>query len=243
MDWEFHPWTRLFPLADGNGLEKLALDIRQYGQSTPIMLHEGKILDGRSRYRACTLIGVEPITQEYDGIDPLGWMINKNLLDRNLSVGQKIAVAVGVILLEPKMIPDPGKARESFFAAYAEKFGVGRSGIERMFQCHNRKPELLERVRDGELSLSEASREAGFKEYHTDEVALGAAFGRGDKFQESTEPLLRYLNAWARRDYEFRTVSPKEAARRLKKIDEIIEKLGHARTDLQRRAVRPRLTL
>lgn len=44
----------------------LVNDIRETGLREPIVLHEGRVLDGRNRYRACTEIGIEPITRPWD---------------------------------------------------------------------------------------------------------------------------------------------------------------------------------
>ena len=57
-----HPAAALFPLMDVDGPEfgQLVTDIREHGLQQPIVLHDGKILDGRNRHRACQHGGVEP---------------------------------------------------------------------------------------------------------------------------------------------------------------------------------------
>jgi ParB-like chromosome segregation protein Spo0J len=63
---EFHPAAALFPLMDVDGPEfgELVRDVQEHGLVQPIVLHEGKILDGRNRYRACQHAGVEPRFEE-----------------------------------------------------------------------------------------------------------------------------------------------------------------------------------
>jgi ParB-like chromosome segregation protein Spo0J len=90
---EFHEYANLFPLLDDAEIARLGADIRARGQEVPIMLHEGKILDGRNRYRACMVAEVEPRTEEYRGTDPLGYVVSHNLHRRHLTESQRGMVA------------------------------------------------------------------------------------------------------------------------------------------------------
>ncbi|SHE67176.1 N6-adenosine-specific RNA methylase IME4 [Kaistia soli DSM 19436] len=56
----FHPLANLFPLIEGEAFAELVADIAARGLEDPIVLHEGKILDGRNRFRACQAAGVAP---------------------------------------------------------------------------------------------------------------------------------------------------------------------------------------
>jgi ParB-like chromosome segregation protein Spo0J len=60
MNLEFHALATLFPLLDGAGFDELVADIRAHGLREPVVMFEGKVLDGRNRYRACVEAGVEP---------------------------------------------------------------------------------------------------------------------------------------------------------------------------------------
>jgi hypothetical protein len=57
----------------------LVEDVRRNGVREPIWLFEGKILDGRNRYRAARVAGVPCPTRFYEGDDPLGFVISLNL--------------------------------------------------------------------------------------------------------------------------------------------------------------------
>ena len=61
------------------------------------MAKKGKILDGRNRYRACTELGIEPRTIEYDGDDPMLYVIAANAKRRSVSAGMKACAAVKLI--------------------------------------------------------------------------------------------------------------------------------------------------
>lgn len=50
---EAHKFADIFPMIEGNELEVLKNDIQEHGLLNPIVLYEGKILDGRNRFKAC----------------------------------------------------------------------------------------------------------------------------------------------------------------------------------------------
>ena len=80
---EAHPMAEAYPLMDGEAFEALKADVAAHGQRNPIWLYEGKILDGRNRYRACVELGIEPRCEEYVGDDPGGFVESQNDLRRH----------------------------------------------------------------------------------------------------------------------------------------------------------------
>jgi hypothetical protein len=80
-----HPLAEKYPLMSGDEYEAFKADIGERGLQNPIWLYEGKILDGRNRYRACGELGVEPFFAEYDGDDPVGFVDCQNLHRRHLT--------------------------------------------------------------------------------------------------------------------------------------------------------------
>lgn len=84
-----HPISALFPLMFASELSTLAEDIRANGLRIPITLHEGMVLDGRNRLRACELAGVEPRFEEFAGGNPWGFVWSVNAERRHLSAGAK----------------------------------------------------------------------------------------------------------------------------------------------------------
>jgi hypothetical protein len=63
---DFHPLANRFPLIEDDEFDRLVEDIRVNGQRDAIVLFEGRILDGRNRYRACLEAGVTPKTRDFD---------------------------------------------------------------------------------------------------------------------------------------------------------------------------------
>lgn len=92
VKFEHHPAADLFPMMSSERLAELADDIKRNGQRVPVVLHEGKILDGRNRARACSISGLEPITTEFTGGNPFEYVWSLNGNRRDLDPGQRAAI-------------------------------------------------------------------------------------------------------------------------------------------------------
>jgi hypothetical protein len=90
---ESHPAAKLFPLMEGEQFAAFKADIKEHGQRDPIIVFDGKILDGRNRYTACEQLGVEPdvseVSAEYIGNDPIAFVVSSNLHRRHLTASQR----------------------------------------------------------------------------------------------------------------------------------------------------------
>ena len=117
----FHETSSYLPLLEGEEFDDLVEDIRQFGQIEPATLYEGKIIDGRNRYRACQLLNIELKVREWKpseatGLTPLQYVISENIVRRHLNPAQKSEI--GLLLLEEEemlareRLKEMGKARE-----------------------------------------------------------------------------------------------------------------------------------
>jgi ParB-like chromosome segregation protein Spo0J len=77
---EFHTIANAFPMMEGEEFKELVRDIAEHGHQQPILTHEGKILDGRNRYRARLEMGVEPWTERWHGDSPVEAAVSLNIL-------------------------------------------------------------------------------------------------------------------------------------------------------------------
>ena len=95
--FESHPIAAHFPMLEGDEYERFRADIQKRGLIEPIWLYEGKILDGRNRYRACRELGIEIKTREYTGDCPMGFSWSLNGERRHLTHAQKTIVALELL--------------------------------------------------------------------------------------------------------------------------------------------------
>lgn len=98
IDVQVHPVAALFPMLAEDELRELAEDIRQRGLLQPIVLaSDGSILDGRNRYAACQLAGIEPQYVTYTGNDLAGYALAVNAQRRDLTGSKRAVIAAKVL--------------------------------------------------------------------------------------------------------------------------------------------------
>jgi N6-adenosine-specific RNA methylase IME4 len=189
MAYEYHEVANIFPMMSADEFSALVEDIRANGQREPIYLHEGRIIDGRNRYRACQQLGIEPDTRVWDGVGSLvAFVVSLNLQRRHLTSSQRVTVGMDALpLLEaeakerqrnsikerdesgraipvPQLIgeldnePRERHANEAVQQA-AQMVGTNRQYVSDAKRLRDEAPELLERVRSGELTIPQAKTE------------------------------------------------------------------------------------
>lgn len=160
---EFHELANLFPMLGEAELHELANDIKTRGQEDPIITLDGKILDGRNRYRACLMAGIKPKIKEYSGSSPITFVLSKNLHRRHLTESQRAMVGAKLATMkrggDVKSDQSANLRNDSTTQPdAAEACKVSRRSIQsaREVLDHGTE-ELIEAVEKGEVSVSAAS--------------------------------------------------------------------------------------
>ena len=91
----WHDYANLFPMLDAAGQDALRADIQQHGVHEPVIVFDGRILDGRNRYMAAHDLGLDFPVADFDGTDAeaLAYVLSTNLHRRHLTESQRAAVA------------------------------------------------------------------------------------------------------------------------------------------------------
>jgi len=102
IKYKFHPLAELYPRMIKSELENLILSMEDIGfdSSHPILLFEGKILDGINRYLAAEQANVEPIFITFSGSyeEAISKSRELNSFRRHLNSSQKAMIAAKEIL-------------------------------------------------------------------------------------------------------------------------------------------------
>jgi ParB-like chromosome segregation protein Spo0J len=97
-DLEPHEFCLALPEMSPECFSELAADIAKHGLIHPIVLFEGRILDGRHRHRACLEVGAEPFFEEFTGPgSAYDYVISENLKRRDLTPAQRMDVLTKLI--------------------------------------------------------------------------------------------------------------------------------------------------
>lgn len=152
---EAHPLAALFPMIADGDLQQLADDIATRGQEEPIIIYEGKVLDGRNRLKACELAGIEPLTMDYGGSDPLGFVLSQNLHRRHLTESQRAMVAANIVDWTNGVNQfSEGSANLQTHKKAADRLSISERAIAAANRVRLRGvEELSDAIRDGKISV------------------------------------------------------------------------------------------
>jgi N6-adenosine-specific RNA methylase IME4 len=151
---EAHPLAELFPMLPEKEIRELADDIVTFGQRVPIVLLDSKILDGRNRYAACRFADVEPSFVDYDGDDPLNFVLSHNLHRRHLTESQRAMVAASIVDWENGLNQHTAGPANLQTREAARKLSISERAVAAARRIHEHgAAELVEAIRDGRVSV------------------------------------------------------------------------------------------
>jgi hypothetical protein len=190
---QFHELADIVPLMEGEAFERLVEDVRAHGVLDAIVLYEGKILDGRNRYRALDEVnkGRTPtermahreikFEERYPDTDPAEFVWSKNVARRQMTPGQEALAASKMSNLKAgsnqyarKFLPGGEATRPDQSATLQEvskTTGVPSRSIKRAGAVQRKAiPEVTEKVASGALPLFTAEKIAELPEEKQAEV-------------------------------------------------------------------------
>ncbi len=180
---KFHRLADIYPLMRGEPFDALKADIAENGLRESIVLHEGQIVDGRNRYRACLAVGVDPRFREWDRRGELvSFVASMNSHRRDLTPSQRAMVGVALEKEFAKLAKERqraaggdkkspaakkshtqrigGAVAHSGEAAEqaAKAAGTNRSYVSVAKKLAKENPKLARMVHTGEVSILQAQR-------------------------------------------------------------------------------------
>ncbi|MGE9266405.1 hypothetical protein ACQKHB_23035, partial [Escherichia coli] len=160
-DVKFHEYANLFPMMEGEAYKSFVEDVRQNGVREPIVFMGEAIIDGRNRYMAARDLGIVYPRTEYEGDDPLAFVISHNLNRRHLTESQRAMVASKLATMRQGSRTD---------LEHSESFPeVSQSDAAKLLNVSDRSirtaktvqeqgtPELVAAVESGKVSVSAAA--------------------------------------------------------------------------------------
>lgn len=203
MTLPFHPLADLFPLTEGEEFDALVADIKANGLREKITIHDGKILDGRNRYRAAIAAGLLKASDKIakgnvlfirffedllpDDGAPLDFVISKNLHRRHLNESQRAMAAAKLANLDagrPKQTSqncDNAQICAVSQADAAERLNVSRRSVQHATVVQDRgSDDLRQAVERGQLAVSAAAKASSFAPEVQKRIVDEAVAGRAD---------------------------------------------------------------
>lgn len=178
---EFHEIANVFPLLEGAEFNELVSDIKHKGLREAIILFEGRILDGRNRFRACQKAEIQPHFETYQGSDPVGFVVSLNLHRRHLSSSQCAACAVDAEAIMQRLEAEaaerkkelsgiranPGEVVEKIPQREEPKtrdkaaalFNTNPRYVQDAKKLKEENPEAFEQVKAGKVTISKVNQQ------------------------------------------------------------------------------------
>jgi len=156
--YEDHEFAGLLPTTSDEDYHRIRDDIRANGQRVPIVLFQGRILDGRTRYKACIELGKPPMFDIFRGSarDALRHVASHNLFRRHLTPSQK-AMAANTLARHLEKVE--GMSAKQAVKQAAATVNVGPRLVEKAGRIADKQPRDVPKIINGQKTVNEADRE------------------------------------------------------------------------------------
>lgn len=208
-----HELSQILPEMEIADLQQLAENIRTEGLKEEIVLHEGKILDGRSRFAACKLVGVKPQTRAFgdrksDGTDPLKFVLSENVHRRHLTDDQRAIIASELAVRSQVGRPPQKEITENGGGEFgglpvgsasqdeaAKLLNVSPAAVRRGVKVLKKgSAKLKEALKSGEVSISKAADAADAPK--DKQMKVAKAPRKKAKKETAKDKIINALDAW-----------------------------------------------
>ena len=182
MEYEIHPFAKLFPRLPDDEMKNLAEDIKENGLRLPIVRWKGQITDGQNRLIACEMAGVEPIIKDREDVlenesDVAKFIVSINCARRHLTSSERAAIAVELMEVLKKETEKPKatgteesktpkqdksekpKGKTAAIKEAAEAVQTNPTYVSQAAKIKEENPEKFEQIKKGEKSIPQAKGE------------------------------------------------------------------------------------
>jgi len=205
---KLHPLTRMFPPMEGKPFDDLVASINEHGQLEPITLHDGVILDGRNRERACNVLRIAVSAIEFDilkrdhwipaSVTPEEFIWQKNYERRHLTEDQRAMIAMQWLERETAAAAERQKASQ---AKPGQQVGKVRANspapmADAEIDRHPTRRKLAEMAHSSEHKIRQAGQVTAaapelVKEVTTGKLSLKKAVKKAKSIRQPVAPSVK----------------------------------------------------
>ena len=205
---EYHPVVFAYNEYPPDDFADLVEDIRANGLINPVVLYNGKIIDGRHRYRAMTILGIEVSVEAGTAVeignkvsDLYAYVISANSQRRNQNDSQKRASIAEVITLKqaegvkqvsagrPSLDAEGNKTKETWKDVVEEHPEFSDRSIRRAVRVAQESPVLQDLVKQGEITTGQAENYLKEDPATIEHAAARFEDGLADSFKDAVKNL------------------------------------------------------
>lgn len=164
QDFEPHPFAEILPLIEGEEFAALVKSVSDHGLLNPILIFEGRILDGRNRYRACKaadrpFYSGEVLQFAGNAAEALDLVEAQNLHRRQLTQSQRAMAAASLATLRRGLNKEHGDETAFTVSEAAERLNVSEFLVKQARRVRKEaSPNIVAMVERGELPLAAANK-------------------------------------------------------------------------------------